>query len=61
MSKYTSGRLEGSLADFIRRCEVCIEEEQRKPNAENHLISVFCDAIRITEEYEEYMRKGLKI
>lgn len=41
----------GTLADFERACRVCIRDEQAKPNPDNHLIAVLCDAVRLKREY----------
>lgn len=38
--------MECSLADFARRLRLAIEEEQRKPNPDNRLIALLCDAAR---------------
>lgn len=39
-----------SLAEFKHRCNVLIDDEQRKLSPDNALISVLCDAIRLTRE-----------
>ncbi len=43
--------METSIAVFAHRCEVLIEEEQRKPLPNNALIAVLCDGVRLTREY----------
>lgn len=44
-------RLEGSIADFVRSCHVLVGEEQRKPNPDNALIGVLCNAVRFAREH----------
>jgi hypothetical protein len=39
-----------SLADFERACLVHLQEEQERPNPNNALIAVLCDAVRLTRE-----------
>jgi hypothetical protein len=48
-----AGPLARSLADFERSCLVHIEEEQQRPNPDNSLIAVLCDAVRLTRECAE--------
>jgi hypothetical protein len=43
-------RLERTLADFERACLVCLDDEQRRPNPDNALIAVLCDAVRLARE-----------
>lgn len=45
-----AGRMERTLADFERACLVHLENEQRRPNPDNALIAVLCDAVRLTRE-----------
>lgn len=42
--------MDRSIVDFQRSCEVHIAEEQRKPNQDNALISLLCDAVRCSRE-----------
>ncbi len=44
-------RMERSLADFTRACEVQILDEQRSPACDTALIGVLCDAVRLAREY----------
>jgi hypothetical protein len=46
--------IEGTIADFERRCLVHLEEEQRMPFPDNALIAVLCDAVRLSREYVDY-------
>lgn len=48
-----AGRLDRSYADFERACLVLLADEQRKPNPDNALIAVLCDAVRLTREVVE--------
>lgn len=45
--------MDRSLADFARATKLCLEEEQRKPSPDNHLIAVLCDAARVGWELIE--------
>ena len=51
-----AGGLTTSLADFERRCDGLLVEEQMKIAPDNSLISVLCDAVRMSREYAESMR-----
>ena len=42
--------MDRSLNEFTRGCVVCLEEEHRQANPNNFLISLLCDAVRITRE-----------
>lgn len=42
--------MEWSLAEFNRRVEFLLADEQRKPNPDNALIAVLCNSIRLTRE-----------
>ncbi len=44
-------RMDRSIADFVRACEVTIEDEQSKPAPDTALIALLCDAVRLTREY----------
>lgn len=46
-----AGPFTGSLGYFERRCLVHMEDEQEKPNPDNALIAVLCDAVRLAREY----------
>jgi hypothetical protein len=46
-------RMERSIADFVRACEVYIAEEQDNVGPDNTLIALLCDAIRLTREMED--------
>lgn len=48
------GRLEGSINNFISRCETTIESEQGKGEPDNALIALLCDAVRLAREYVEW-------
>lgn len=48
-------RMTLSLIEFKERCAVRIEEEQRKTNPDNANIALWCEAIRLAREYEEYL------
>ena len=50
-----SGMLEGSLADHERSLLVKLMDEQEKINPDNSLISVLCNAVRVSREYVRYM------
>lgn len=41
-----------SIADFERAATVYLAEEQRKPNPDNALVALLCDAVRLAREYE---------
>lgn len=43
-------QMERTLAEFERACEVHIQEEQRRPNPDNALIALLCDAVRLKRE-----------
>lgn len=46
-------RIDSSIANFERRALLCIDDEQQKLNADNALIAVLCDAIRLGREYAD--------
>lgn len=50
-------RLPCSLAEFERRAVAIITEEMLKADADNALIDVLCDAVRLKREYSEYATK----
>ena len=39
-----------SLGSFIRACEVYIQKESQKLLPDNALVSLLCDAVRLTRE-----------
>lgn len=45
--------MDRTIADFERSCCVLLGEEQRKPNPDNALIGVLCDAVRLGREYSD--------
>ena len=45
-----AGRLDRTIADFERACLVHLAEEQARPNPDNALIAVLCDAVRLARE-----------
>jgi hypothetical protein len=45
-----AGRMERTIADFERACLVHLADEQRRPNPDNALIAVLCDAVRLSRE-----------
>lgn len=51
MSLVAGERMERTLDDFVRACEVLLDEEQSKVAPNNALIAVLCDAVRLTREY----------
>lgn len=44
-------RMDRSLADFERACRVLLMEEQERVSPNNALISVLCDAVRLSREH----------
>lgn len=46
-----------SLHEFERACLTHLEEEQSKPNPDNALIALLCDAVRLKREHTELFRK----
>ena len=44
------GHMGRSLGDFSRACETYIQEESRKLLPDTHVISLLCDAVRLTRE-----------
>lgn len=49
-SMVAGNRMERSTGDFVRACEVLLREEQERPLPNNALVSVLCDAVRLTRE-----------
>lgn len=47
-----AGGLDRPLADFVRSCEVLLEEEWAKANPNSALRGVLCDAIRLAREFD---------
>ena len=45
-------RMTISLGEFAERCACQIEDEQRQPLPDNGRIALWCEAIRLTREYE---------
>lgn len=60
MSNVSGRMVETSIADLERRCEVAIEEEQRKTNPDIHYIVIFCDCVRLIREFQDYRKLGEK-
>lgn len=55
-----AGRVcEWSMAEFERRCRICIQREQEKPLPDNDLIAVLCNAVRLCREHSDRMTKYL--
>jgi hypothetical protein len=50
--------MEGSNADFERRCLVYLAEEQDKLSPDNGLIALLCDGVRLAREYSAAMQSG---
>lgn len=42
--------MERSLGNFIRACEVYVQEESQKLSPDSHLIALLCDAVRLARE-----------
>ena len=42
--------MDRSLRDFVRACGVYLEEEQAKLAPDTHVITLVCDAVRLTRE-----------
>lgn len=61
ISKMVTGQLDCSIQDFVNRCEMAIEEEQRKINPDTHLIAILCDAIRLVDEHLDWVKLNLEI
>ena len=53
-------RLDCSNNEFERRCLVCLMREQEKPNPDNLVIAVLCDAVRCVREYNDYAEAYFK-
>lgn len=51
--------MDRSIVDFQRSCEVHIAEEQRKPNPDNALIALLCDAVRCSRELSEWTVRAM--
>jgi hypothetical protein len=49
------GRMERSIADFIRACGVHLTDEQEKIAPDTALIAVLCDGVRMAREYLAYV------
>lgn len=52
-----AGRMEGSNAEFERRCLIYLAEEQDKLIPDNALITLLCDGVRLAREYSAAMNK----
>lgn len=52
-------RLLQSHADFERACKVELSTEQAKPNPDNALIGLICDAVRLSREHVAVMKAPL--
>ena len=44
-------RLDRSVADFVRSCEVLIREQQERASPDNAVIATLCDAVRLAREF----------
>lgn len=49
--------LSDSLENFERRARVYIGREQRKPLPDNGLIAVLCDAVRLSREHTDELKR----
>ncbi len=47
-----------SIAYFDHRCKVRLYEEQRKPDPDNALIALLCEAVRLGREYARLEKGG---
>jgi hypothetical protein len=56
-----AGRYDGTQAAFERRCVVTLGEEQAKPNPDNALIALLCDAVRISRAETATMTPLLQV
>ncbi len=45
----------GNIEQFLHRADVLLDEEQRKISPNNALIAFFCDTVRMTREYLNYV------
>lgn len=52
-------RLQGSINDFISKCERVIMDEQKKHNQDNNIISACCDGVRLAREYCDNVKSRL--
>jgi hypothetical protein len=50
-----------TLAQFEQRCKVQLADEQRKPNPDNALIGLLCDAVRLARENESMAKAGITL
>lgn len=46
-----SGRMEKTIADHVRACEVLIGEQLSDPVCNSHLVGVLCDSVRMAREF----------
>ena len=46
-------RLEDTIANFEHRAKLCLQTEQERPNPDNALVAVLCDAVRLAREYAD--------
>ena len=42
--------MDRSINDFVRGCEVYVQEESQKLCPDAHLIALLCDAVRLSRE-----------
>ncbi len=55
-----AGRILGcTVNEFEHRCRAYLMREQEKPNPDNGLIAILCDAVRLGREHCDFMRRGL--
>lgn len=52
---------EWTVADFERNCRIQIRDEQEKPDCDNRLIAVLCNAVRLAREQTDLMTNQLTI
>jgi hypothetical protein len=53
-------RIATSNAEFERKCLVYLYHEQRKILPDNAVIALFCEAVRLTREYNDHVADDLK-
>jgi len=51
-------RLEMTLADFERGCLLELRDEQEKPNLNNHLVNLLCEAVRLKREHVTMLKNS---
>jgi hypothetical protein len=56
LPRVTGGRMDRTIADFRRACRVLLMEEQEQANPNNALVTILCDAVRLSREYIHDLR-----